>query len=246
MIKIAQLICDKKFKVLSGDKKYIQILKIHLKKKSTDQKIEKGNTEYITKLLVHDEKYIFTVIDVNIIKKLEKEAWIDSLTGVFNRNAYWEMLPKVIEECERDNHNLGVIFVDIDNLKSINKTKGYIGGDNAISGVAKIVHDTIRKTDDVFRMGGDEFLVLAPFINIKTSKQAFISLVKRMNKSIKRSSKKYSTASLGGLLINTKVVKTLYNSSKFNKDWSKIVQKVDSLTKNAKEKGKSTYDISFM
>ena len=66
---------------------------------------------------------------------------------------------------ERQQHRLGVLFVDLDGLKDINDEFGHAGGDRAISEAAALLRTTCRATDLVARLGGDEFVVLAIDVN---------------------------------------------------------------------------------
>lgn len=79
-------------------------------------------------------------------------AYVDSLTDVYNRNMLEELREKSFDELE-----CFVTIVDVDNLKTINDTKGHHEGDILIKAVAKKL---TQCSDWVFRLGGDEFLAL--------------------------------------------------------------------------------------
>lgn len=91
----------------------------------------------------------------NIVKNL---AYVDGLTGVGNRTAYLEKLEKLEQQAE--DLSLGIVFLDINNLKQVNDQQGHEQGDRLICTAAHIIQNTYGKQGKVFRIGGDEFCVL--------------------------------------------------------------------------------------
>lgn len=91
----------------------------------------------------------------DIVKNL---AYVDGLTGVGNRTAYLEKLEKLEQQSE--NLSLGIVFLDINNLKQVNDRQGHDQGDTLICSAANIIQNTYGKQGNVFRIGGDEFCVL--------------------------------------------------------------------------------------
>lgn len=97
---------------------------------------------------------------------LERMLYIsrhDSLTGVYNRYYFKEILSKTMDIPESSNENYVVCVVDMNNLKDINDNYGHDAGDRFIKEFAKIFNDNTDKTDIFSRTGGDEFAAL--FIN---------------------------------------------------------------------------------
>ena len=108
-------------------------------------------------------------------EKLFELAYTDSMTEVQNRNAYEERLKKL----RKPNANISritVIVVDVNGLKEINDSYGHFSGDDAIKTVAKALRDTIGLKGDIYRIGGDEFLVLIPGI----TENLFQSMIRSM------------------------------------------------------------------
>jgi diguanylate cyclase (GGDEF)-like protein/PAS domain S-box-containing protein len=90
---------------------------------------------------------------------LEFRASRDALTGVSNRAELMAHLALQLGAVRTDSR-IGVLFVDIDNLKPINDTHGHRGGDDVITAVAQRLADAVRGEDLVARIGGDEFVVV--------------------------------------------------------------------------------------
>ena len=99
--------------------------------------------------------------------KLSDKVRTDQLTGVLNRRGLDEALKVEIARAQRSEKQLSVAFIDIDNFKTMNDTFGHDVGDRALQHLAKLMQDTVRPTDVVSRMGGEEFVVLLPDTNIE-------------------------------------------------------------------------------
>lgn len=96
------------------------------------------------------------------LRKFEKHATTDALTGLHNRHSMDELFKREIKRCERDELPLSLIMIDIDNFKVFNDQFGHIAGDRALSAVASILRHQFRPRDLLVRFGGDEFAVLLP------------------------------------------------------------------------------------
>lgn len=92
--------------------------------------------------------------------KLEFQANHDALTGLANRNLLTDRLKQAIAHAERDERLLSLLFIDLDNFKTVNDTLGHNVGDQLICETAKKIQKSIRTGDTVARFGGDEFVVL--------------------------------------------------------------------------------------
>lgn len=86
----------------------------------------------------------------------------DTLTGLANRRAFYEMGEIEAERSRRYNRPFTALFIDLDNFKAVNDTKGHDEGDRLLKTVAKVLHSRLRTTDICGRLGGDEFVVLLP------------------------------------------------------------------------------------
>lgn len=90
---------------------------------------------------------------------LHELATRDGMTGLLNRTAALEAVQRDLARARRAGSALAVIYVDLDNLKSLNDTYGHATGDEAIRRVAQTLVATTRESDVLARLGGDEFLV---------------------------------------------------------------------------------------
>lgn len=100
-------------------------------------------------------------------EELNYWANIDAMTGVLNKKSGLEVLEREFELSNNSRDNLVICFIDVDGLKIVNDTFGHKEGDKLLINITKILKESIRKTDFVIRMGGDEFLVVFPQMTIK-------------------------------------------------------------------------------
>jgi diguanylate cyclase (GGDEF)-like protein/PAS domain S-box-containing protein len=91
---------------------------------------------------------------------LKRQAFHDPLTGLANRARFRDHLEHAILRGARANARLAVLFIDLDNFKSVNDTLGHAAGDELLVKVASVLQSCVREGDTVARLGGDEFAVL--------------------------------------------------------------------------------------
>lgn len=123
--------------------------------------------------------YVVTLIDATQRKAAETRitrlAFYDQLTGLPNRQLMMDRLEKALTSSERHANTGAILFLDLDNFKTLNDTRGHDVGDQLLKQVANRLLDCVRRNDTVARIGGDEFIVLLedldPDIEI-ASKQA--------------------------------------------------------------------------
>ena len=95
-------------------------------------------------------------------KAAEDLARTDSLTGLLNRRAFYELGDFVVEQSKRQGRPPALLLIDIDRFKGVNDRYGHAAGDSALRALAAVLQETCRKVDVVGRLGGDEFAVLLP------------------------------------------------------------------------------------
>jgi diguanylate cyclase (GGDEF)-like protein len=100
-----------------------------------------------------------------------REALIDPLTGIGNRLAFEERLSDEWRRARRYGRPLGLLMVDLDELKEINESRGHAEGDRVLREVAGSISGTIRHSDFAARLAGDEFVVLCPETGADNLKQ---------------------------------------------------------------------------
>jgi diguanylate cyclase (GGDEF)-like protein len=96
----------------------------------------------------------------------EQAALTDALTGMQNRRYFDEALNEYLKEFERIKRPVGLMIIDLDHFKHINDTHGHDTGDEVLRAVAECLKDMTRYHDIVARLGGEEFAVVAPNMNI--------------------------------------------------------------------------------
>jgi diguanylate cyclase (GGDEF)-like protein len=93
-------------------------------------------------------------------EELRHQAFHDQLTGLPNRTLFTERVAYALERQDRANQSLAVLFVDLDDFKTINDSLGHPAGDQVLATVAERLRRCIRPSDTVARLGGDEFGIL--------------------------------------------------------------------------------------
>ena len=100
-------------------------------------------------------------------ERLKEASRIDSLTGAKNRAYFAERLEFEWHRALRTNAPIGLLMVDIDHFKEINDTFGHLGGDACLRQVATAIKQSVHRcSDEFFRYGGEEFVVMLPGTDI--------------------------------------------------------------------------------
>lgn len=92
---------------------------------------------------------------------LRELAVRDTLTGLYNRRYFDEMLAKTLSQAERNGHPISLLMLDLDRFKPINDRYGHAMGDAVLAAVGKTLLELTREGDICSRVGGDEFLIIA-------------------------------------------------------------------------------------
>jgi len=117
-------------------------------------------------LLVNLGQHITLALD-NTIRhaQVEKQAHLDSLTGVYNHGYFLKSLAEQAEQSIETNTPLSLIMLDIDYFKQYNDTYGHLVGDRVLQGLCSAIQRHIKHTDSVGRWGGEEFVISLPGAN---------------------------------------------------------------------------------
>lgn len=99
---------------------------------------------------------------------------VDLLTGIYNRNAMNNRIDRYISGAEPTPKSYGIVFADLNGLKQVNDSSGHIAGDKLLKDAAEILR-TLFYDSDIYRAGGDEYMIIA--VNVPEEE-----LEKRMEK----------------------------------------------------------------
>ncbi|HEX7894718.1 MAG TPA: GGDEF domain-containing protein [Terriglobales bacterium] len=119
----------------------------------------------------------FIIADLKFLHHRERElARSDTLTGAATRLAFYEFAGDELNRARRTNQPITLAYLYIDSFKEINDRNGHNLGDKVLHTVAQSICTSIRRTDIVARMGGDEFAMLLP----NTSREASSKLLEKV------------------------------------------------------------------
>lgn len=120
--------------------------------------------------LLHNELAVTEA--VRLVERAQADAETDPLTEIHNRRAWDRLLAAEESRCRQYGHPASVLSIDIDGLKTVNDLYGHSAGDDLIRRAAKGIRTSIRKSDVVARVGGDEFAVLVTDANLDSGREA--------------------------------------------------------------------------
>lgn len=143
---------------------FFQPLKLLL---SSAKKVESGDKLEVKDVVGKDEMghllATFFVMSENVFQReqvLEHKAHHDELTGLKNRISLSKEIKASMNDLERTGSRFAVLFLDLNLFKQVNDTRGHDIGDLILKETANRLHNSVRSSDTVFRVGGDEFLIL--------------------------------------------------------------------------------------
>jgi diguanylate cyclase (GGDEF)-like protein len=117
---------------------------------------------FVTLVLTMIFTNIFLGIVLRLQERLRKLGITDSLTGVYNRRHMDKEVGEAVERQKRYRTDASLLLVDIDHFKSVNDEFGHAAGDRVLREIAALMRRSLRKLDLIFRIGGEEFMVLLP------------------------------------------------------------------------------------
>jgi len=165
-------------------------------------------------------------------EQLAYQASHDALTKLPNKILFLDRLKQSIELAKRENNLLAVLFIDLDHFKQINDSLGHDIGDELLVKVSKLINKGLRASDNLSRLGGDEFTVIVNNIDkienlsriIQTIVDTFIEPIVIQN---------------NNLYINMSIGISIYPNDA--KDVNNLLKHADSAMYKAKESGRNTY-----
>jgi len=105
--------------------------------------------------------------NAHYVERVKQLAYLDGLTGIFNRRFFELRIMEEIERARRYGTGMAVIMADIDQFKRLNDEFGHVLGDEVLRQVSSVFHQQLRKVDVVCRYGGEEFAILLTQVNAK-------------------------------------------------------------------------------
>ena len=155
-----------KHEVLKGDVTP-QVEKVLEKNEAAEEKVTDASDKLtaVNKALEHEIKERDSIEQQIVAVKQQEEsaryaAFHDVLTGLPNRALFIDRLEHGLEQAARHGWTLAVMFIDLNQFKSVNDTYGHAAGDAVLRRVARCLKENTRADDTVSRFGGDEFLYL--------------------------------------------------------------------------------------
>ncbi|MFT7003445.1 MAG: diguanylate cyclase (GGDEF)-like protein/PAS domain S-box-containing protein [Sulfurimonas sp.] len=147
------------------------------------------------------------LVSVGIVTDITKEklylqqitelSYIDNLTKLHNRKCYNERIGELLSLKKRSKTPFSMLIYDIDNFKYINDNYGHKVGDEVLIKMSKLVESLIRKSDYLFRVGGEEFVLLLTQTNLKDAKNSALKICKSVEESLLNITEKSITISMG-------------------------------------------------
>ena len=178
--------------------------------------------------------YSGIVRDITKRKRLESElqtrADTDTLTQVFNRIKYDEIVKREIERARRYNHPLSLIMFDIDHFKIVNDTYGHAVGDYVLQALTQIVKLNLRETDYLVRWGGEEFVIIAPDTDIERAE----ILAER----VRKSAEEYKFERAGTVTVSFGVTQFTKNDTE-----DTLIRRTDDALYSAKRMGRNRVEV---
>ena len=129
------------------------------------------SADHLRILLSVSSKIALSVENALKYQQAEDSATTDYLTGLPNARSLFLHLSRELSRCRRTSTSLAVMVCDLDNFKQINDLYGHLEGDNLLKDFAGHLKESCRGYDYVARMGGDEFVIVAPGMNAEAANE---------------------------------------------------------------------------
>ncbi len=165
-------------------------------------------------------------------KRIRELAYVDDLTKLASRAHFYQYLATAIEGSNRNKSRLGLLYIDLDDFKSVNDSLGHDAGDLLLKEIAKRLHKVTRQTDFVARLSGDEFCILVNDVNDEYA-AAYVAqrCLKTISNPIELSTRKFIPACSIGIA----------HYPDDGQDLSTLIKAADTSLYAAKERGKNQY-----
>src|SRR5438445_7179691 len=118
--------------------------------------------------------------NAHYVERVKQLAYLDGLTGIFNRRFFELRILEEIERARRYGSGMAVIMADLDQFKRLNDEFGHLLGDEVLRQVSSLFHQQVRKIDVVCRYGGEEFAILLT----QTNAQHAMNIAEKLRKMV--------------------------------------------------------------
>ncbi|MBB6479440.1 phosphoenolpyruvate--protein phosphotransferase [Spirochaeta isovalerica] len=170
----------------------------------------------------------------NFIRQMARQAITDSKTKAFSAEQLLIDMQKEIDRAYRYGITFSIILIDLDKFKDINDSYGHQTGDHVLQFFASLIIGNLRKLDNLYRFGGDEFIVLLPQTNIKGAGRISRKLLELLNKTPCGEIEKSISVSMGV---------AAYGSS-YSNNYEKLIGAADQALYKAKAGGRNLIALS--
>ncbi len=198
---------------------------------------EKGETQFEKRIYYNDEIGLLTKEFFNMKQSIDEKYRLieqisinDELTNIYNRKYYNTKVSEILSNYKRYNTIFSVLMYDIDDFKKINDNYGHMIGDKVLIDMSQLVKSLLRSNDYLFRVGGEEFIVIFSSTNLEDSK--FVAEKIRKN-----------VSELNTLKNETITISIGLTEVKKNDTEDSIYQRVDNLLYNSKRNGKNKVSV---
>lgn len=172
---------------------------------------------------------VFIVSKLHLLYETQKELSItDQLTGILNRRGFIKFANTEIERSRRFSKPLSILYIDLDNFKTVNDNFGHDVGDKLLCKVVKTIKGNIRSFDIFSRLGGDEFIILLP----ETGQESACSVADKLKKVV------FEKMNYFNWPVSVSVGLAIYN--KLPDTVEELIKMSDQLMYAAKQEGKNS------
>ena len=112
------------------------------------------------------------------IMSAEHRAASDALTGLPNRTILMDRLDMAVATAKRGGTHVGVLYIDLDEFKAVNDRFGHLAGDSVLKAIGSRLQLLLRASDTVGRIGGDEFVVISPYLRLTSDLEVVVAKVR--------------------------------------------------------------------
>ncbi|WP_162299651.1 GGDEF domain-containing protein [Marinospirillum perlucidum] len=174
----------------------------------------------------------FAFVVIRLHKNLVKLATCDPLTGCLNRSQLEDLLSRALKDHKKKGSPATLLLLDLDHFKAVNDRYGHHRGDLLLQGFCDTVRKTLRSQDKLFRLGGEEFLVLLD----QTGREDALAATERLLQTLRE------TTFAEGLKVTASA--GLATASKNYSDWSLWLHEADECLYQAKSEGRDSYRVA--